>query len=287
METDNLYHTPKKGMTIFKAFLQMFLCVIFIHIIGFFYEAGFLYSLFESYFHNSPVVKNQLNTYSYLISYFVFTLIGFRINNYEIPIFSKLSFLPYFIVIILGAFWFIIDLFLIDLFLMKYLGKVPFKMVDRNYFDLRGIMRYLASFLSVAFTIGAIGHGLLRNYTFRSVALVLVSFSLFFLNPILVFELLLQNLILIYIYYQFQAFQLCLLFVFTRLVMEVLIVLRYSYHSMLYENVIKNEIIGNQTLYYLFIVIVFFLFLYILYSFRNLKKTHTWLRKDSKIFGLD
>ncbi|MBP6620019.1 MAG: hypothetical protein KA188_07175, partial [Leadbetterella sp.] len=278
MKVDNPYRTPIKGMTIFKAFLLVFLCVIFIHVIGFFFKVGFLYSLFESYFHNSVVVKNQLNTYSYIISYFVFTLIGFRINNYEIPFFSKLSFFSYFIVIILGALWFIIDLFLIDLFLMKYLGKVTFKMVERNYFDLKGIMRYLASFLSVAFTIGAIGHGLLRNYTFRSVTLVLVSFSLFFLNPILVFELLLQNLILIYIYYQFQAFQLCLLFVFTRLVMEVLIVLRYSYHSMLYGNVIKNEIIGNGTIYYLLIAIVFCLFLYILYSFRNLKRTHTWLR---------
>ena len=287
MEIDNLYHTPIKGMTIFKAFLLVFLCVVFIHVIGFFYEVGFLYSLFESFLQNTPIVKNQLNTYSYLISYFVFAIIGFRINNYEIPFFRKLTFWPYLSVIIIGILWFIIDLFLIDLLLMKYLGKVTFKMVDRNYFDLKGFMRFLASFLSVAFTIGAIGHGLLRNYTFRSVALVLVTFSLFFLNPILVFELLLQNLILIYIYYQFQAFQLCLLFVLTRLVMEVLIVLRYSYHSMLYENIIKNEIIGNQTLYYLFITIVFFLFLYILFSFRNLKKTYIWLRSDSKILGLD
>ena len=153
-------------------------------------------------------------------------------------------------------------------------------MVDRNLFDLKGILRYLASFLSVVFTIGVLGHGLLRNYTFKSVALLLVSFSLFYLNPILVFELLLQNLILIYIYYQFQAFQLCLLFVLIRLAMEVAMVLRYSYHSLLYENIIKNEIIGNQTLYYLFIGIIFFLFLYILFSFKSHEKRKLWLNKS-------
>ena len=104
MENDFLDSPKLSGMTIFKAFMLVFFCVSLIHCIGLFFKAGFLYSLFESYFQNIPVVKNQLNTYSYLISYFVFTIIGLRINNFEKPFFSKLTFLPYFSVLILGYF---------------------------------------------------------------------------------------------------------------------------------------------------------------------------------------
>lgn len=279
MKVDNPYQTPIKGMTIFKAFLLVFLCVSLIHVIGFLFQVGFVYGFIESYIHNTAKISMRPNAYGQLISYSVFILIGWKINNYEKPLFSKSGFSDYLKIVILGILWIVFCIFLNDLVKTKNIGTVAVNQDFKEYFDFTGSLRNVNSILYGLFYIGVLGHGLLKNYNFKKIIIVLAFFSLPVLHPTVVLQFLFLNLILIFIYYHTRAFQLILAFLVVAAILDHVFVLVYSPHELRYENIIKEQIIGNANVYYLFMAFVIVLFLYILLSFRSSKKQYLWLKK--------
>jgi hypothetical protein len=280
MKVDNPYLTPTKGMTIFKAFLLVFLCVSLIHIIGWFSETGFLYGLIQASVNNTAKIIFKPNSYGQLISYVVFIFIGWKINKYEIPLFSKSKFSDYLKVLILGVLWIVFCIFLNDMVTTKNIGTVAVNQDFKEYFNFTGSLRNVNSILYALFYLGVLGHGLLKNYKFKEIIVILAFFSLPVLHPTVVLQYLFLNLILIYIYYHTLAFQLILFFLVIAAIIDHVFVLLYSPHELRYENIIKDQIIGNEIAYYLFMSIVIVSFLYILFSFKNPEKLKHCLTKN-------
>ncbi len=279
METDNPYQTSLKGMTIFKAFLLVFLCVIFIHVIGFFFKVGFLYSLFSTFVNDTSYVEIKLNTYSYIISYAVFILIGLRINNNEFPYFRSAKGIDYLKVIVLGVFWNVIGIFLIQIVGDNNIGYVNVKQDFTEMFELKGLLRPMSFLLSVVFLIGTVGHGLLRNYNFMTVMIVIPFFALPYLNPIIVIAHMLMCLLFIYIYYISGAFQLLIIFAVVSSTVEFTLAYLYGPGELRYGNIIKDNLTGDSGFYYLFMFLVISIYIWVLYSFKNSKNPHSWERK--------
>ncbi len=279
MKVDNPYQTPITGMTIFKAFLLVFLCVIFIHFIGFFFKVGFLYSLFKTFVDDTSFVEIKLNTYSYLISYSVFILIGLRLNNNEIPYFRSAKRSDYLKVIVLGMLWNVVGIFLIQIVGDNSIGYVEVNQDFTEIFDWKGLLRPLAFIMSLVFLIGIVGHGLLRNYKFMTTVVIITFFALPYLNPIIVVAYMLMNLLLIYIYYYSQAFQLLIIFTVVSSLVEYALAYFYSPGELRYGNIIKNHLIGDSGFYYLFMLVVISIFIGIIFSFRNSKSKQFWNRK--------
>jgi hypothetical protein len=105
-------------------------------------------------------------------------------------------------------------------------------------------------------------------------------FSLPMLHPTVVLIYLFLNLILIFIYYHTQAFQLTLFFMVIVLKFDHFFALLYRHLELRYGNIIKDHIIGNEFACYLFMVLVLALFMYILFSFKCPEKRKLWLNES-------
>ena len=265
-------------MTIFKAFLLVFLCVIVIHCIGFFYKAGFIYSIFKTLVNDNSDVQIRLNTYSYIISYSIFIFIGLRVNNNEMPYFKSSKLSDYLKVFALGALWNVVSIFLIQLVGDNSVGNVKVNQDFTEFFGLKGLLRPLAFIMSIVFLIGIIGHGLLRNYNLMTTMFVVSFFALPYLNPILVVNYMIMNMLLVYIYYYSKAFQLLLIFAVVASLAEYAFAFFYSPDELRYGNIVKDHLTGDSVFYYLFVAFVIIVFLWILFSFKNSKKTNSWLK---------
>lgn len=276
MKTDNQYHTPVKGMTIFAAFLLVFLCVILIHVIGFFFKVGFLYSLFKTFVYDTSYVEIKLNTYSYLLSYSVFILIGLRVNNNEVPYFKSAKRLDYLKVIVLGILWNVICIFLIQLLGDNSIGYVKVNQDFSEFFKIKGLFRPLAFIMSIVFLIGTVGHGLLRNYKLMTTMVVVTFFALPYLNPISVVHYMIMNSFLIYIYYYSQSFHLLVIFAVVGSLAEYALAYFYSPSELRYGNIIKNHLTEDSGFYYLFMFVVTSIFAWIIFSFKNSKSKQFW-----------
>jgi hypothetical protein len=280
MENDFLDSPKLSGMTIFKAFMLVFFCVSLIHCIGLFFQAGFLFGFLDSSVHSTAKINLKPNTYGYFIAYTMFILIGLRVNNFDLPIFEKSNLTGYFKILVLSILWIVFCIFLNDLVTTKNIGTVVVNQDFKGYFDFKESLRNINSLLYIVFYIGILGHGLLKNYNFNRVVIVLAFCSLPFLHPTIVLQYLFLNLILIFIYYHTRAFQLTLFFMVIALIFDHVFALLYSPQELRYGNIIKDHIIGNEIAYYLFMALVLVLFLYILFSFKSPEKRKLWLNKS-------
>ncbi len=226
----------KTGMTIAKAWMLMATTIVILVLsIGIF---NYFISVNKTL---TPTLEDSIfYLTSYIFVFFLGSLSGFFVNKKQLPFFRKTTFLIYIWGFMIAIVWCYINPIILDLL---PLNPVSFK--DNKIFLLLNMIVIL---FYIVLQIGIIGHGLLKNYTFRNALFTVIAVSITLIDPQSVLILIFYSSILYYIYYRTASFQLVIFIVTISATVETLLPVYFDANFT--GNYVRNYFIQNNTLYY-------------------------------------
>ena len=263
----------KTGMTIGTAWILMFSSMALMFVLAFAYG-------FASAFYKKPIetsISVDLVMVVMVMSFLIFALIGFYINKKELPYFTKVSKKAMLILFIIAMLWSVISSFFLDYFITN-------DVIDQ----VQGISKtwWFATILNasmIIFQIGVIGHGLLRNYNLKKSMIAISFICIVFYMPAAVSSMVIQSMILLYIYYRTASFLMVLL-TSTFMYMPQYIFKGIYNNTKLNYNFYKNEIFPSDNVYYAVWVLAIFALIGALWFFKQNTKTIKWEREEEPLF---
>ena len=263
----------KTGMTIGTAWILMFSSVALMFLLGFGYGITSAVSKEPISMSNSV----DLVMIVMVLSFLTFALIGFFINKKELPYFAKVAPKVLLILFVIAMLWNIIASLFMDYFINK-------EMMNK----LEGISRtwWFTTILNISmmiFQIGVIGHGLLRNYNLKKSMIAISFICIVFYMPAAVTSMIIQSMILLYVYYRTASFLMVLL-TSTMMYMPdyfyrgVFDIQQFNY------NFYKNEILPSHTVYYVVWVLAIFALMGALWYLKQNTKVIKWEREEVPLF---
>ncbi|AFK03512.1 hypothetical protein Emtol_2375 [Emticicia oligotrophica DSM 17448] len=261
----------KTGMTIAKAWMMMVTCIIV-----FFLGAGIFGALAALQNKNIEQVINDWVFGLLILILLISSLIGFFINKKQLPAFQRVSPIVYVISLVIAFAWAYIHPIVVDF--------LPFNEVESKNIQNLGPSFILGAISALMFTtlqIGVIGHGLLTNYLFKQVIFTVAAVSIVMVVPQAVIGLFIQTLIMFYIYYRTAAFQLPLLMTLSFSVLEDIFKYKIN-HDVPTKNYIRLYLIGNESVYYMGLLIAIISILGGLYLIKKHTLEIIWQKNDSE-----
>ncbi|MBP6620018.1 MAG: hypothetical protein KA188_07170 [Leadbetterella sp.] len=263
----------KTGMTIGTAWILMFSSMALMFLLAVVYGIlGFVNK--KTFSMNNSV---DLVMVVMVLSFLIFALIGFFINKKELPYFAKVSPKILLILFVIAMLWSVIASFFLD----YYLNKEKMEQME-------GISRtwWFAIILNTSmmiFQIGVIGHGLLRNYNLKKSMIAISFICIVFYMPAAVSSMIIQSMILLYVYYRTASF-LMVLYTSTLMFMpDYLYRSIFEIHQLNY-NFYKNEIFPSPAVYYVVWVLAIFALSGALWYLKQNTKVIKWERDEESIF---
>lgn len=263
----------KTGMTIGTAWVLMFSSMALMFLLSFAYGIA-------SFINKTPITTGNSMDVVMLVmvmSFLVFALVGFYINKKELPYNNNVSKRTMCILFIIAMLWSVISSIFLDYFISN-------EAMDQ----VQGISKtwWFAIILNTAlmiFQIGVLGHGLLRNYNLKKSMIAISFICIVFYMPAAASSMVIQSMILLYIYYRTASFLMVLL---TSTVMYMpQYIFRGIYNiSKLNYNFYKNEIFHSDSVYYIVWVLAIFALIVALWFFKQNTKTIKWERDEDPLF---
>ncbi|WP_255037235.1 hypothetical protein [Lacihabitans soyangensis] len=260
----------RKGMTIGIAWLLMFFSMLSVVLVG--YLMG-LYIMSNSI----NVRSSDLLDYSsvaLVISFFIYSIVGFFLNQKEFPKNNKITLKVLIITIIIGLLWSFLSSLLTEHYVINVDMFKQRKITGTWWFGL-----ILSSAMAI-FQIGILGHGLLRNYPFNK-ALVAVSFvCIAYYIPVAVVSMVIQTSLLFLIYYRTGSFFLVLstswiIQTIDYFLRELLNIQEPNF------NYYKQTIFQSASTYYIFCILAFLLLLGSMLVLKRISPKIQWQKDDS------
>jgi hypothetical protein len=258
----------KTGMTIGTAWILMFSSVVFLFLIGFSFGVYMAAS-------GQKDAMNQAVDFimiSLVASFSIFAIIGFWINKKEWFYTQKPSLDVILLVLLIAILWSFVSSFFMDYF-PKYDDRVQIGKLTNNW--LFGI---LLNSSMIIFQIGVIGHGLLRNYELRRAMGTICFICITFYMPAAVVSLVLQSMILLYLYYRTASFW--LVYGASLLMFSPQYFLRYILgESAVNINFWRVNIIQNDMVYYGLLAIAVLLIGVLIWQIKNKTVLIKWAKE--------
>lgn len=234
----------KTGMTIGTAWILMFssIAVLFL--------CGVVFGIYMAAKGGKQGMGQAVDfvMISLVCSFLLFAGIGFLINKKEKFYTQKVKPEVILWAVLIAILWGFVSSFFMDYF-PKYDGMAPIGELTNNW-----VFGVLLNSAMIIFQIGVIGHGLLRNYELRR-AMITISFvCITFYIPAAVISLVLQSMILLYIYYRTESFWVvyaCSILMFTPQYL-----FKYIFNAPAINfNFWRVYILPNDTIYYVLLVL--------------------------------
>ncbi len=261
----------KRGMTVGKAWMLFLLLMIMYFVVG----AIQGYQQLQKNSSNYNVDGNTLLILS-IGGVFIISIIGYFINQKELPYFSGLSvkalllaLLVSFLVRFISSIFEELPLSFVEQENMKF-------MLESNYF-----LFVLPSALLIFLQIGVIGHGLLRNYDLTPAVATACLISLINFEPKAVLSTAFLVGVFMFFYYKIKSFEFVILGTFFYFYIDYFFLL-FTDFEIVAENNYRYKIINNDAVYFTLLGIAILLLAFLIRSNAQLKSP-AWRRKQEVI----
>lgn len=199
--------------------------------------------------------------------------VGYRINKKDVAKLQKMTAKELFLSVVL-----VICLSYILAFLTDAL-----RLDMKNGEMIGGFMKWFGPLMSVVMTyfqVGVIGHGLLRNYSFRESILTVLFLCMILTVPAAVISWAFVSVIFFYVYYRTQNITiplvLTLLVYYLDLIMKEILSIDY----VSFENYYRRVIPIKDTLFYVSLVVVLVAIMFLVYKIVEGKNVKQWRNEE-------
>lgn len=199
--------------------------------------------------------------------------VGYRINKKDVAKLKKMS---------LKDLLLSVGLAVCLSYILSFLAEI-LRLEMKNEEMIGGFMKWFAPFMSVIMTyfqVGVIGHGLLRNYTFRESLLTVLFLCVILMVPAGVISWAFLSVIFFFIYYRTQNITIPLFLTLLVYYLDLIIkeILKIDYVS--FENYYRRIIPLNDTLFYLSIVVVLGFIFFLVNKIVEGKNVKQWRNEE-------
>lgn len=259
----------KTGMTIGKAFTIVFTLFVSTFVIGIAVAIIFRDIM--------PKKIDIIEDNIFLLMLVIFlsgNIWAYYINKKELPFFKKTPFSIIVVSIIIAIAYSYVSPGIIDIY--------PFSEKAGEKIDNLEITNLLTLAIGIVFTflqIGFIGHGLLKNYQFKQAIFTVAAVSIMFFVPQAVIGLMLQSLIMFYVYYRTAAFQLPIIMTIMFSLVEDSFKFFYK-NDIIKGNYIRTHFVQDNTLYFVGLIASLFVIFGGLYFIKTQTKVIAWQRPE-------
>ncbi len=257
----------KTGMTIAKAWMLMVSVVVIFAL-----SNGIFNMFFNANRGSFTMTSKEFIVYftAFNLSIFLGCLCGIFINKKQLPSFRNTTPSNYIWGFVIAMAWCYINPVILDFF-----PSNPISLKDNKLLLLLGGVGML---LTITLQIGIIGHGLLRNYSFKNALFTVIAVSIIMLEPQSVIILVFYTLFLYYIYYRTASFQLIVFITTISVTTESFLPLYFDADYSI--NYVRTYFLQNETLYYIGFVFCVGLIITGLYYIKTHTKFIEWQRPD-------
>lgn len=263
----------KTGMTIGTAWVLMFSSVALLFLSGFIY--GIMLS--QSKKTISMTESTDMIMIFMVLSFLVFATIGFYVNKKELPYFSNVSSKVMMILFVVAICWSVISSIFLDYFMMSE------EMNKMTGFSKSWWFATILNASMIIFQIGVLGHGLIRNYTLKKSMIAISFICIVFYMPAAVSSMVIQSMILLYIYYRTASFWVVLLTSTLMYVPEYIFREIYAMPKLNY-NYYKNVIMPSTSVYYTVWAFAVLGLITALWYLKQNTQVIKWERDDEPLF---
>ena len=263
----------KTGMTIGTAWVLMFSSVALLFLSGFIY--GIMHA--QSKKPISMSESTDMIMIFMVLSFLVFAMIGFYVNKKELPYFSKVSSKVMLILFVVAMCWSVISSVFLDYF------QVSESMDKVAGFSRSWWFAIILNTSMIIFQIGVLGHGLLRNYSLKKSMIAISFICIVFYMPAAVSSMVIQSMILLYIYYRTSSFWVVLLTSTLMFVPEYIFRGMYDMPKFNY-NYYKNIVMPSPTVYYSVCCFAVLALVPALWYLKKQTQTIQWEKEDEPLF---
>jgi hypothetical protein len=260
----------KTGMTIGMALMLMFGSMFFIFMLAGIY--GGINGYTQEKLDQQAAI--DLTLVAMLISFCVFSVIGFYVNKKELFHTKKPDIYIVFMGFLIGILWSLVSTIFADYYNID--KRVTAGMSNTWWFS------FLTNCLFVLLQIGIIGHGLLRNYDFKKTLFTSSFLCVSLFLPAAVISMVFQTGILLFIYYRTASFYFVVLISIIMFSPFYIFKSLYGFQNISY-NYLRLEVFKNDTVYYGFWLACIIALIFCLYLVYKNTKEIAWLRETEYV----